>query len=84
MHSFIFVILTTLQAPDTTAVKEAIIEADRSLSTAVAARGAQAFLDALAPNAAVLFPGQPTLKGASEADGRWLYIFDLGTSRPHD
>jgi ketosteroid isomerase-like protein len=53
---------------DTAATKSAILEADRSLAAAVASKGAQVFLDALAPDAAVLFPGQPILKGSVITD----------------
>lgn len=52
---------------DTTATKNAILAADRALAAATARGGAAVFLDALGPNAAVLFPGQPILKGAAAA-----------------
>ena len=65
---------------DTAATKSAILEADRSLAAAVASKGAQVFLDALAPDAAVLFPGQPILKGAAGARSAFLARYDAPSS----
>jgi ketosteroid isomerase-like protein len=65
---------------DTAATKSAILEADRSLAAAVASKGAQVFLDALAPDAAVLFPGQPVLKGAAGARSAFLARYDAPSS----
>jgi ketosteroid isomerase-like protein len=59
--------LNAANGPDTTATKNAILAADRALAAQTARNGATAFIDALEPNAAVLFPGQPILKGASAA-----------------
>jgi ketosteroid isomerase-like protein len=59
--------LGSVKSPDTTATKAAILSADRALAAQAAQNGAGAFLDALDPNAAVLFPGQPILKGAAAA-----------------
>ena len=59
--------LGSAKSPDTTATKAAILSADRTLAAQTAKNGASAFLDALGPNAAVLFPGQPILKGATAA-----------------
>ena len=61
-----------LSPADTSATKAAILSADRNLAAVVASKGAQAFLDALDPNAAVLFPGQPILKGPNEARTAFL------------
>lgn len=55
------------QKPDTAATKAAVLEADRALASHVASKGASAFLSALDPNAAVLFPGQPIRAGAAAA-----------------
>jgi hypothetical protein len=51
------------QGVDTAATKAALMAADRALANSVAKDGPQAFLEALDPGAAVLFPGQPILKG---------------------
>lgn len=59
--------LNAAKATDTTATKNAILAADRALAAQTARDGATAFIDALGPNATVLFPGQPILKGASAA-----------------
>ena len=55
-----------LQA-DTATTKAAVLAADRNLAARVASRGVEAFLFALDSNAAVLFPGQPILRGAAGA-----------------
>lgn len=70
----------TQQANDTASTKAAILAADRSLSAAVAERGAGAFLESLAPNAAVLFPGEPILKGASDARAAFLSRYGAPSS----
>jgi ketosteroid isomerase-like protein len=55
------------QQVDTSETKAALMASDRALADHVATDGAQAFLAALDPGAAVLFPGQPILRGrASE------------------
>jgi ketosteroid isomerase-like protein len=51
------------QQVDTSETKAAVMAADRALADLVAKDGAQAFLAALDPGAAVLFPGQPILRG---------------------
>lgn len=55
------------QKADTAATKAAILAADRSLARHVEHTRAAAFLDALEPGAAVLFPDQPILRGAEGA-----------------
>ena len=52
---------------DTSAVKSTLIAADEALARETARAGSQAFLRMLEPGAAVLFPGQPILRGPSEA-----------------
>jgi ketosteroid isomerase-like protein len=54
------------QKSDTAAVKAAVIAADRALAAA-AAKNAAAYLSALTKDAAVLFPGQPILRGPDQA-----------------
>ena len=55
-----------MQPPtDTSAAKAAILAAEHALIDATRAKGALAFLDALEPGAAVLFPGQPIHSAAS-------------------
>ena len=46
------------QNVDTTATKAALMQADRALAHTVSSKGAEAFLDALDTNGAVLFPRQ--------------------------
>ncbi|MEO8193283.1 MAG: hypothetical protein ABI681_05495 [Gemmatimonadales bacterium] len=53
------------QHADTTATKSALLAADRALARQTAKEGPKAVLHALEPGAAVLFPGQPVLRGAS-------------------
>lgn len=60
------------QRADTTATKAALIAADRTLAKATARDGPEAFLRALTPEAAVLFPGQPILEGASAAHDAFI------------
>jgi ketosteroid isomerase-like protein len=60
------------QKPDTTATKAAVLAADRALAEKVGREGAGAFVDALDEHAAVLFPGQPILKGAKAARAAFL------------
>ncbi|HMA21371.1 MAG TPA: nuclear transport factor 2 family protein, partial [Gemmatimonadaceae bacterium] len=60
------------QRADTTATKAALIAADRELAKAATRDGAEAFLRALTPDAAVLFPGQSILEGASAANDAFL------------
>ncbi|MEO8577469.1 MAG: nuclear transport factor 2 family protein, partial [Gemmatimonadales bacterium] len=52
---------------DTTAVKAELMAADRALAQLAARGGAEVVLRALDPRAAVLFPGQPVLRGAAES-----------------
>lgn len=51
------------QQRDTAAQKASVLAADRNLARAAARSGADAFLRVLEPDAAVLIPGQPILKG---------------------
>ena len=60
------------QALDTAAVKAQVLKADRDLAASAAANGAQVFLEALTSDAAVLFPGQPILKGADASRAAFL------------
>lgn len=53
------------KAVDSVAVKASLMAADQALSDRVTKDGAQAFLASLDPSAAVLFPGQPILRGQS-------------------
>ncbi|MEO5799328.1 MAG: DUF4440 domain-containing protein [Gemmatimonadales bacterium] len=62
---------------DTTTTKAALLGAEHALAAAVEHRGAQAFLDALAPDAAVLFTGQNILRGPAEARASYLARYDL-------
>lgn len=60
--------LTAANAPDpvdSVAVKAALMAADEALADRVMKDGTQAFLAMLDPSAAVLFPGQPILRGQS-------------------
>jgi len=54
------------QKSDTTAVKAEVMAADRALA-ASAAKNAAVYLSALTRDAAVLFPGQPILRGPDQA-----------------
>ena len=56
------------QRADTASAKAWLLAADRALASVVAERGVAALVEALAPDAAVLIPGQPILRG-SEAEG---------------
>jgi ketosteroid isomerase-like protein len=74
MYTSILLLLVALvsarslaQRADTAATKAALLAADSALAQAVQAKGVAPFLDALEPDAAVLFPGQPILRGAAEA-----------------
>lgn len=60
------------QQADTTVTKAAVMAADRALADRVAKHGPQVFLAALDPGAAVLFPGQPILRGRSGAQKAFL------------
>jgi len=60
------------QKSDTTATKTAVLAADRALAEKVGREGAGAFIDALDEDAAVLFPGQPILKGSKAARTAFL------------
>ena len=55
------------QSTDTASTKSAIMAADRALAEASTRHGPETLLAALAPGAAVLIPGQPIMKGATEA-----------------
>ncbi len=59
--------LLVAQQVDTSVTKAALFAADSALGAAVQRKGAVPFLDALEPDAAVLFTGQPILRGADEA-----------------
>jgi ketosteroid isomerase-like protein len=72
MITLAFATLAIALQSDTAATKAAVLAADRSLAAQVASRGAEAFLAALDSNAAVLFPGQPILRGAVGARATFL------------
>ena len=60
------------QTADTAAVKAQVLKADRDLAASAAKNGARIFLDALASDAAVLFPGQPILEGGTASRAAFL------------
>jgi ketosteroid isomerase-like protein len=60
------------QMADTTATKAAVLAADKALAARVASEGAVAYLSALDDDAAILFPGQPILKGEKESKAAFL------------
>jgi ketosteroid isomerase-like protein len=60
------------QVRDTAATKASVLAADRNLAQAVARSGAEAFIRALEPGAAVLIPGQPVLKGPAGSRSAFL------------
>jgi len=60
------------QKPDTAAVKAQVIAADRDLASSTARNGPDVFLRALEPGAAVLFPGQPILRGADASRSAFI------------
>ncbi len=77
MLTFVIAALSiAAQQGDTASTKSAILAADRNLAAAVGAKGAEAFLDALDSSAAVLFPGQPILKG--RAGARTVFLARYG------
>ena len=67
-----FATLAIALQSDTAATKAAVLAADRNVAAQFASRGAEAFLSALDSNAAVLFPGQPILRGAEGARTAFL------------
>src|SRR6476659_4247399 len=68
------------QRVDTTATKREVLAADSALLHAVQQRGPQAFLDALEPDAPILFPAQPIYRGAAEARAQFMTRYDLPSS----
>jgi ketosteroid isomerase-like protein len=80
MFSLIFAALSLAQQSDTAATKSSILAADRNLAAAVAAKGAEAFLEALDTDAAVLFPGQPILRGAAGSRAAFLARYGAPSS----
>jgi ketosteroid isomerase-like protein len=72
MFSVILAALSLAQGADTAQPRSSILAADRNLAAAVATKGAETFLDALDANAAVLFPGQPILRGSAGARTAFL------------
>jgi ketosteroid isomerase-like protein len=68
------------QPVDTAATKAAVMAADQALADNVAKNGPQAFLAALDPNAAVLFPGQPILRGRVGAQTAFLARYSSPSS----
>ena len=80
MFSLIFAALSLAQQSDTAATKSSILAADRNLAAAVAAKGAEAFLEALDTDAAVLFPGQPILRGSAGSRAAFLARYGAPSS----
>lgn len=72
MITLAFATLVIALQSDTAATKAAVLAADRNLAAQAASRGAEAFLSALDSTAAVLFPGQPILRGAAGARTAFL------------
>lgn len=68
------------QQVDTAATKAAIMAADQALADRVAKNGPQEFLTAVDPNAAVLFPGQPVLRGQAGARTAFLARYSSPSS----
>lgn len=68
-------------AVDTAATKASLLAADRELARRSAADGPAVVLDAMEPDAAVLFWGQPTiLRGPAEARGPFLERYGAPSS----
>ena len=81
MLTFVIAALSiAAQQSDTASTKSAILTADRNLAAVVAAKGAEAFLEALDSSAAVLFPGQPILKGRAGARTAFLARYGAPSS----
>ena len=68
------------QQVDTSATKAEVLAADNQLARIVESNGAEAFLDALAPDAAVLMPFQPIMRGAQEARAAFVNRYELPSS----
>ncbi len=71
---------TAAQTVDTTATKLALIEADKALAGRDSTDGPKAFLAALEPEAAILIPGQPILKGRSGAEKAFVARYSSPSS----
>jgi ketosteroid isomerase-like protein len=69
-----------LRGQDTTTTKLVLLAADRCLATDLAVRGAGAFFEHVASDAAVLIPEAPIYRGA-EARAPWLARYAIGGSR---
>ena len=65
---------------DSSALKSALIAADQALADRAAKDGPKAFLASLDPSAAVLFPGQPILRGKSGAQKSFMARYDSPSS----
>ena len=68
MSGVAFTFSAGAQGVDTSATKAWLLATDRALAQAVLEKGIAALVDALSPDAAVLFPGQPILHGR-DAEG---------------
>jgi ketosteroid isomerase-like protein len=68
------------QVVDTTVTKREVLAADNDLARSVEASGAQTFLDALEPGAAVLMPFQPIMRGPVEARPAFVNRYELPSS----
>ena len=80
MITLAFAALTIALQSDTAATKASVLAADRDLAAQVASGGAERFLAALDSNAAVLFPGQPILRGAEGARSTFLARYGAPSS----
>ena len=82
----IFLGLVLINAPvgaqvrDTAATKASVLAADRNLARAASRTGAEAFLRALEPGAAVLIPDQPILKGPAGSRAAFLARYGAPSS----
>lgn len=65
---------------DTVATKAALMTADKALADRAQKDGPQAFLAALNPSAAVLFPGQPILRGRAQSQKAFLARYGTPSS----
>jgi ketosteroid isomerase-like protein len=77
--SFISTTLTAQQV-DTAVTKAAVMAVDQALANNVAKDGPQVFLAALDPDAAILIPGQPILRGRAESQQVFLARYSSPSS----
>ena len=72
----ITVALTGGAPADSTTVKAELVAADQTLAQQAARGGSEVVLKALDPNAAVLFPGQPVLRGATGSRAAFIARYE--------